>query len=89
MTRLFIRHSVRDYDQWRKHYEAFGEKRDTMGVTGAAVFRSPEDPGDVTVWHDFATLEKAQAFAASPKLKAAMAGAGVVSAPQFWFAEQV
>lgn len=89
MTRLFIRHSVSDYDQWRKHYEAFGENRDAMGVTGAGVFRASNDPGDVTVCHDFATLEKAQAFAGSPKLKAAMAGAGVVSAPQFWFAEPV
>ena len=89
MTRLFIRHSVRDYDQWRKHYEAFGENRDILGVTGAAVFRSPSDPGDVTVWHDFDSLEKAQAFADSPKLKAGMAGAGVISTPQFWFADPV
>lgn len=88
MTRLFIRHSVRDYDHWRKSYEAFGANRDVMGVTGAAVFRSATDPGDVTLWHDFANLEKAQAFAGSPKLKEAMAGAGVTSAPQVWFAEQ-
>lgn len=88
MTRLFIRHSVRDYDTWRKAYDAFGSQRTAMGVTGAEVFRSATDPGDVTVWHDFASIAEAQAFAALPSLKEAMQGAGVLSKPDFWYTDR-
>jgi len=56
-----------------------------MGVTGDAVYQSVDDPNDVTVWHDFETLEAAQEFASSPRLREAMAGAGVAGEPQIWF----
>jgi hypothetical protein len=39
----------------------------------------------VTVWHDFETLESAQAFIGSEELRAGMAEAGVTGEPQVWF----
>jgi len=45
------------------------------------VYRSADNTNDVTVTHDFHSVEKAQAFAASPELKAAMEKAGVKGAP--------
>jgi hypothetical protein len=88
MTRLFIRHSVRDYGTWRKAYDAFESQRIAMGVTDQAVFRSATDPGDVTIWHDFGSVEQAKAFADLPSLKEAMMGAGVVAKPDFWFTDR-
>ena len=41
-------------------------------VKADAVYQSIDDPNDVTVVHDFETREAAQAFIASPELKAAM-----------------
>jgi quinol monooxygenase YgiN len=55
-----------------------------MGVVAQAVYQSTDDPNDVTVIHDFHSLEKAKAFAASPELKAAMEKAGVKAA-QIWY----
>ena len=40
---------------------------------------------DITVTHEFGSVEAAQAFAKSDELKKAMQGAGVVSAPTIWF----
>jgi hypothetical protein len=55
-----------------------------MGASYQAVYESTDDPNDVTVVHDFKSLEKAKAFAASAELKSAMQGAGVKGAPQIW-----
>jgi hypothetical protein len=49
------------------------------------VYRSADDPNDVTVTHEFASIEAAKAFAGREDLKAAMQRAGVVGAPTIWF----
>ena len=85
MVRIFIRHSVRNYGAWRRAYNAFDKERKGMGVKGHAVFRAVAKPNDITIWHDFATLAKAKKFAANPRLKEVMKGAGVASAPIIWF----
>ena len=43
-----------------------------MGVVGDAVFQSVDDPNDLTVWHDFETVETARSFSASDALRDAM-----------------
>jgi heme-degrading monooxygenase HmoA len=88
MARLFVRHQVANYDAWRKVYDDFDDTRGSMGVKGAEVYRSVDDANDVTVLHDFGSLEDARAFAGASELKAAMDAAGVVGAPQIWFAEE-
>jgi len=84
-VRLFVRHEVNDYAAWRKAYNEFDKTRRKLGVTAQAVYQSTDNPNDVTVTHDFKSVDKAKAFAASPELKAAMEKAGVKSAPQVWF----
>ena len=88
MVRMFVRHSVSDYRVWRKAYNGFDAERTAMGVIGAGVYRSAEDPNDITAYHDFATITKAKAFASSARLKEVMKGAGVSSAPQIWFVKE-
>jgi hypothetical protein len=84
MARLFVRHTVKDYPTWRKGYDAFDAKRRSMGVTAHAVYRSIDNPNDVTAWHDFANAEQAVAFVGSDALKDAMKTAGVQGAPTIW-----
>ena len=87
-VRLFVRHEVNDYAAWRKAYNDFDAERKAAGVTGAAVYRAVDNPNDVTVWHDFASADKAKAFASSEKLKNTMKNAGVKGAPQIWFTSE-
>jgi hypothetical protein len=82
---LFVRHEVNDYAAWRKVYNDFDKTRRKLGVTAQAVYRSTDNPNDVTVTHDFKSLDKAKAFATSSELKSAMEKAGVKGAPQIWF----
>ena len=83
-VRMYVRHEVNDYAAWRKVYDDFDATRRKMGVTAQAVYRTIDNPNDVTVTHDFGSVEAAKAFAASAELKGAMEKAGAKSARQIW-----
>ena len=89
MIRMFVRHPVEDFASWKKAYDDFDSERPAFGVVGDAVYQSADDPNDVTAYHDFNTLEEAQAFASSEKLKQAMTAAGVSGPPTIWFVSEV
>jgi len=57
-------------------------------VTGHGVYQLEGDANDVTLYHHFAGMEQAKAFAQSARLKEVMAQAGVTGTPQIWFVEQ-
>jgi len=85
MIRMYVRHTVSDFDTWKRGYDAFDAQRRDMGVRGDAIFCGAESATDVTVWHDFDDLSAAQAFLDSQELSAAMERAGVVGEPHIWF----
>ena len=85
MTTMFIRHTVADYTAWRRAYDAFDAERAGMGVTAHAVYQLEGNPNDLTISHDFATLDSAKAFANSPRLREVMQSAGVQGQPEVWF----
>ena len=86
MATLFVRHQITDFATWKAAYDGFQPTAQGMGITSGTVYVGATDPNDITVIHDFATLEAAQAFAGSDALHAAMGQAGVVGAPTIWFA---
>ena len=79
---LLVRHSVSDYDAWRKFYDDADGIRSAHGCTAERVLRAPGDANDVLVLHEFPTLAQAEGFAANPDLKSAMEQGGVVGAPR-------
>ena len=83
-VRMYVHHEVTDYATWRKVYDGFDATRKKLGVIAQAVYRSVDNPNDVTVTHDFRSADKAKAFAASAELKTTMEKAGVKGAPQIW-----
>jgi hypothetical protein len=89
MATLFVRHNVSDFERWKKAYDQFDAERKTMGVTGHGVFQAEGHPDDVTVFHEFETMQAAKSFASSARLQEIMKNAGVVSAPNIWFTNRV
>ena len=85
MVTVFVRHTVANYAAWRKGYNAFQASPAAKSIKAEAVYQSADNPNDVTVTHDFASLADAKAFAANDALKQAMQSAGVVGAPTIWF----
>ena len=89
MIRVFVKHQVEDFAEWKRVYDAFDETRTEMGVTDDAVFQATDDPDDVTVWHDFDDMDAAGSFMESQELRSTMEEAGVVGEPMVWFTEPV
>ena len=89
MATMFVRHTISDYKAWRKAYDDFVPVQKAKGVMAQAVYQAADNPNDITVTHEFGSVEAAQAFAKSDELKKAMQGAGVVSAPTIWFTNRV
>ncbi len=82
---LVVRHRVADYPAWRRVYDSFAPTQKVLGVTADAVYQAADDPNDLTVSHDFATIEAAKAFLGSAELHGVMASAGVEGQPTVWF----
>jgi hypothetical protein len=89
VVRMFVRHTVADYDTWRQVYDSAGEMQEAAGVRGKGVYQSLDDPRDITVWHDFDDLETAQAFAGAADLGERMTAAGVQGEPEVWLTQEV
>ena len=85
MTTLFVRHQVTDYSKWRTVYDGIAPIQKAMGVQDQAVYQAIDNPNDITVTHEFATLDAARTWAGSPELRSAMHDAGVQGAPAVWF----
>lgn len=85
MIRMFVRHPVADFTHWKHAYDDFDGERKGMGVVGDAVYQAADDPNDVTVWHDFETLQSAQNFVGSERLREVMSEAGVAGEPTIWY----
>ena len=77
-----VQHPVSDYAAWRTVYEQVQPLRDKHGVSAADVLQDPADPNKLTILHWFPAVDQAQAFAADPGLKDAMAKAGVTAPPR-------
>jgi quinol monooxygenase YgiN len=87
LAAMIVMHKVKDYDAWRKGYDAFDAKRSELGITGHAVNQLIDDANHVIVYHQAEKIETLKEFMkSSDELKAAMKAAGVVSEPEvsFW-----
>ena len=89
MATMFVRHIVSDYDAFRKIYDGFADFQNSNGVTAESVYQAADNPNDLTVTHDFASIEAAQKFAATDELKTAMQSVGIIGAPDIWFTNKV
>ena len=87
MIRAFIWHRVRNYEKWRKGYDAFWREKGVKGTIRAVVYQDVMNPNVVTVCQDFKSLARAKAFARSARLRKAMSGAGVKSPVAVWFTD--
>ena len=89
MATLFVRHDVSDFDQWKKAYDDFEPERESLGVTDHGAFQTKDNPNNVTLYHEFDTMDAEEAFVSNPKLMTIMRDGGVVGAPSLWYANKV
>jgi len=88
MAAVIVQHHVEDFDRWISVYKEHGEARRAHGATGHQIFRMTDDPNDLVLVNEFASIEGAMAFMQDPSLKEAMARAGVDSEPRVWVVDE-
>lgn len=88
-TTMFVKHTVSNYENWKRIYDEFESVRKEKGVTGASVHRDANDPNTLIVTHRFNDLNAATGFAGSEELKSTMKEAGVAGPPEIWFGEDI
>ena len=86
---LLVTHKVEDFDRWLPVFEGTAALKRKHGWKQSTVYSVDGDRNNVLVMEEFASLEKAQAFAGSPELKAAMGKAGVAGPPVIHFISPV
>ena len=84
MALLIVRHKVKDFAAWKAAFDAHKPTQMAAGLSNARLFRSADDASEVVVLLDAADISKAKQFVASPELKSAMEGAGVVDKPDVY-----
>ena len=85
---VIVQHKVRDFDAWKGVFDEHGQVRRKYGATGHEIYRGVDDPNEITIVNHFPSKPQAEAFAADPSLKEAMATGGVVSEPVMTWAEE-
>ena len=81
MPQMIVQHEVKDYKKWIILFEAASPLRKLNGEKSCKIFRSTEDPNDITILFDWDNAQKALRYAESDELRAAMKQAGVIGDP--------
>jgi len=89
VTHLHAGLEVKDYEQWKKGYDASIEQRKASGEISFQVFRNADNPNIVTVLSVQQSADQVQALLASPDIKARMAAAGVTKMGQMLIMEEM
>ena len=82
MIKVILSHEVKDFAQWKEHFEAGKPKRDEVGVKITGVYTELNKPNRVTVTSQFPSPDGAQEFLSNPDLKADMEKGGVIGQPE-------
>lgn len=86
MAFYIIDHKVKDFDVWKKAYDAFEATRSEYGVKEHYALQSVNDSSHVLVVGE-GELGAIEKFINSAELKSAMAGAGITGAPNIFIGE--
>jgi hypothetical protein len=89
MVTIDVRHKVKDFQQWKKLFDGAAELRRAAGERACRIYLRHGSADDVLVSMDWDSLERAQAFLASPKLMEGMQAAGVRELPQITILQRV
>jgi quinol monooxygenase YgiN len=88
MQFVLIIHEVKDYDSWKKVFDAAADLRREAGERWYQVLQDVGNPNKVVHFSSWVSLINAQNFFESPELVAIRAEAGVKS-PEFIYLNQI
>ena len=85
MAHLAIRHSVSDYDAWKRIFDEFAPQRRAGGEISYQIYHVDGDRNHIIVLMEWDTMDKCRTFFASDELRETMGKAGVQGEPTIFF----
>ncbi len=89
MATMIVRHRVANFENWKQVFDEMEATRRTHGWIGHEVHRDNTDPNLVTIVNHMKDLKGAKDYGGLPALREAMQRAGVTSAPEILFLDDV
>ncbi len=89
MAYLIVHHTVQDYGKWKPVYDEDQVNRKASGIKCEQLFRSTDDPNDVTILFEVSDINRVRQFIQSDELRKTMQRGGVIGMPEFHFLEEV
>lgn len=86
---MIVTHKVEDYKLWKPVHERSIAAKRSYGWTKCAVFSIDGDKNHIMVMEQFASLDRARAYAESNELRDEMAASGVSSNPEVRFVKNL
>ena len=90
MATMIVRHRVANFESWKKVFDSMKDLRNSQyNWLGSEVLRDDADPNLVTIINRVKDVASAKRYGASADLKEGMAKAGVISAPDVTFLNEI
>ena len=86
---MIVAHKVEDYELWKPVHERSATTKRSYGWSKCAVFSIDGDKNHIMVMEQFASLDRARAYAESNELRDEMAASGVSSNPEIRFVKNL
>jgi hypothetical protein len=82
---VLVRARVRNFEAWKKAYDAHRPVRQEYGLGEEQVLRGADDPNDVFILFKASSLDRARAFMDNPSVGEVIEKSGVAGKPDFHF----
>ncbi len=82
---ILIRHTVKDFAEWKRGYDAHLPKRAAAGLKEKHLLRGADNPNEIFTLFEVQDLTRAKAFAESAETREIMQKAGVIGRPDVYF----
>lgn len=89
MTHVLVRFTVEDLAKWKPVFEEAAALRKSFGSLGVRAFSKADSPNEVAILAEYEDRAKAQQMFQSQEFREATKRAGVMSAPEVTFLDEV
>lgn len=82
MITAILTHEVKNFQNWKKAFDADSSNRSAFNIRVKNLFQSADDENMVTIIAEASSPEDVKKFIESPELRRVMENAGVISRPE-------
>jgi hypothetical protein len=89
MSKVIVRHKVRDFDAWKTFFYTDDKRQRDAGFTSWHLTRNKDDVNELVIIFECTDLDKAKAVMSDRSLAELMKKAGVLDQPTVFFLEEI